>query len=182
MSVTRAYLYSRGPDHPKYKSRSCMSQSDKLREYAIQAGYTVVGVAEDVGSGKSMDRPGLQKVMAAASAGEMDVLLVHSITRLGRKVGEVRKYLDELGRFGVVVEGAKDGRHSVRLGQSNPDSGTLPLCPQCRSRIALCSFVWGVCSACGERILCSNTPADALCPDCAKKHQRCVHCGQPMPK
>ena len=65
-----------------------MSQSDKLREYALQAGYTVVGVAEDVGSGKSMDRPGLQKVMAAASAGEMDVLLVHSITRLGRKVGE----------------------------------------------------------------------------------------------
>ena len=55
-----------------------------LQLYAKQAGYTIIGAADEYGSGLTLDRPALQKVTEAVVAGKVDVVLVHSLTRIGR--------------------------------------------------------------------------------------------------
>ena len=46
----------------------------KLRRYAEQAGYTIVGVAAEHGSGLTLDRPALQELTEAVLAGKVDVV------------------------------------------------------------------------------------------------------------
>ena len=55
--------------------------------YAKRAGYTIIGAADEYGSGLTLDRPGMGKVTQAVLAGEVDVVLVHSLTRIGREWG-----------------------------------------------------------------------------------------------
>ena len=56
-----------------------------LQLYAKRAGYTIIGAADEYGSGLTLDRPGMGKVTQAVLAGEVDVVLVHSLTRIGRE-------------------------------------------------------------------------------------------------
>ena len=56
-----------------------------LQLYAKQAGYTIIGAADEYGSGLTLDRPALQKVTEAVVAGKVDVVLVHNLTRIGRE-------------------------------------------------------------------------------------------------
>ena len=58
-----------------------------LQLYAKRAGYTIIGAADEYGSGLTLDRPGTGKVTQAVLAGEVDVVLVHSLTRIGREWG-----------------------------------------------------------------------------------------------
>ena len=58
-----------------------------LQLYAKRAGYTIIGAADEYGSGLTLDRPGMGKVTQAVLAGEVDVVLVHSLTRIGREWG-----------------------------------------------------------------------------------------------
>ena len=48
-----------------------------LQLYAKRAGYTIIGAADEYGSGLTLDRPGMGKVTQAVLAGEVDVVLVH---------------------------------------------------------------------------------------------------------
>lgn len=51
------------------------------------------------------------------------------------------------------------------------------LCTKCRGRIVLPAFSKGICKCCGASLVFANTPPDVLCPECAKKENRCMHCG-----
>ena len=63
-----------------------------LQLYAKRAGYTIIGAADEYGSGLTLDRPGMGKVTQAVLAGEVDVVLVHSLTRIGREWGMTQSY------------------------------------------------------------------------------------------
>ena len=71
-------------------------QGAELRRYAEQAGYTIVGAADEHGNGLTLDRQALQKVTEAVLAGRVDMVLVKSIDRIGREWGMTQSYIDLL--------------------------------------------------------------------------------------
>lgn len=55
-------------------------------------------------------------------------------------------------------------------------------CAKCVNRIVLHAFSESHCLECGKVIICFNTPADSLCPECAIKLNRCIHYGVELDK
>ena len=78
----KAYFYCRVAHDDSF---SLEQQVAKLRRYAEQAGYTIVCVAAEHGSGLTLDRPALQELTEAVLAGKVDVVLVNSLDRVGRQ-------------------------------------------------------------------------------------------------
>ena len=93
----KAYFYCRVAHDDSF---SLEQQAAKLRRYAEQAGYTIVGVAAEHGSGMTLDRPALQEVMEAVLAGKVDVVLISSI---GRDWGMTKQYIDLLTEHKVKL-------------------------------------------------------------------------------
>ena len=62
---------------------------------------------EDKVSGKDTNRPALQRALKHLRKG--DVLVVHSMDRLARNLGDLLKLVDELNGRGVAVEFVKEG-------------------------------------------------------------------------
>ena len=85
----KAYFYCRVAHDDSF---SLEQQAAKLRRYAEQAGYTIVGVAAEHGSGMALDRPALQEVMEAVLAEKVDVL-ISSLDRIGRDWGMTKQYI-----------------------------------------------------------------------------------------
>ncbi len=84
-------------------SFSLERQAEELRRYAEQAGYTIVGVAAEHGSGLTLDRPALQELTEAILAGKVDAVLVNSLDRLGRDWGMTKQYIDLLTEHKVKL-------------------------------------------------------------------------------
>ena len=74
-----------------------------LQLYAKQAGYTIIGAADEYGSGLTLDRPALREVTEAVIAGMVDVVLVHNLARIGREWGMAQSYIDLLTRHKVKL-------------------------------------------------------------------------------
>ena len=100
----RAFLYCRVAHDDSF---ALEHQQFLLQLYAKQAGYTIIGAADEYGSGlildRPLDRPALQKVTEAVVAGRVDVVLVHSLTRIGREWGMTQSYIDLLTRHKVKL-------------------------------------------------------------------------------
>lgn len=64
--------------------QSCARQERDLTAFAARAGYEVVGVFKETGSGAKLDRAERHKVMALAQARRIDVVLVTELSRWGR--------------------------------------------------------------------------------------------------
>jgi len=74
----------------------------KLREFASKQGWTVVHEYVDRASGKHSDREQFQKMFAAASRREFDILLFWSLDRLSREgTVETLNHLQRLNGYGV---------------------------------------------------------------------------------
>ena len=86
----KAYFYCRVAHDDSF---SLEQQVAKLRRYAEQAGYTIVGAAAEHGSGMALDRPALQEVMEAVLAEKVDVVLISSLDRIGRDWGMTKQYI-----------------------------------------------------------------------------------------
>lgn len=83
MEQRSAWIYCR-IDAPEDTHGALKGQYERLEAYAAQMGFSVVGSSQDLGSGLNFDRPGLQAVLEAAKAGSFQVLLVYSVSRIGR--------------------------------------------------------------------------------------------------
>lgn len=98
----RAWIYCR-IDSPEDVNGRLKGQREELIGYANQMGFDVVGESQDLGSGLQLDRNGFRKVAEAADAGEMDVLLVMNITRIGRVMNQVVDFVHHLNNLGVKI-------------------------------------------------------------------------------
>src|ERR1039458_5977325 len=79
------------------------NQRDQLTAFCLSMGWEIVMEFSDQKSGKSTDRPGLQKMKAAASKREFDHLLFWDLSRLSRGgVSETLRLLEELRAWGVT--------------------------------------------------------------------------------
>lgn len=96
----RAFLYCRVAHDDSF---SLEAQAAQLRRYAEQAGYTIIGATAEQGNGLTFDRPGVEKVTQAVLAGKVDVVLVHSLTRIGREWGMTQSYIDQFTRHKVKL-------------------------------------------------------------------------------
>lgn len=84
-------------------------QFQQLKKFAGQKGFSVVGVSQDYGSGQTLDRPGLRAIREAVCDGDIQVLLISSVSRIGRDAEQVGKFLGFLNEHGVQAYAVKEG-------------------------------------------------------------------------
>jgi putative DNA-invertase from lambdoid prophage Rac len=75
--------------------------SAELLQAARRYGAEIVMHIEEVGSGAKNDRPGLQAVLAAAQAGQIDCVMVWKLDRWGRSSLDLLSNIDALQAHGV---------------------------------------------------------------------------------
>ena len=61
-------------------------QLQELREFAAQRGWEIVATYEDVVSGASVKRPGLDQLLHDAHRRKFDLLLIWKLNRPGRSI------------------------------------------------------------------------------------------------
>lgn len=83
--------------------QSCARQERDLVAFAARAGYEVVGVFKETGSGAKLDRAERRKVMALAQRRDIDVVLVTELSRWGRSTLDLLHTLKELETRRVSV-------------------------------------------------------------------------------
>ncbi len=84
--------------------QSCERQEFDLRAFAGRAGYDVVGIFKETGSGTKLDRAERKKVLALAQSRQIDAILVTELSRWGRSTLDLLNTLRELGE----LEGFRD--------------------------------------------------------------------------
>jgi resolvase-like protein len=98
--VVRVAVYQRLP---------ILGESDFLQSYVdSQPDWHAVLRCSDDGSGATLKRPGLQRVLGAARSGAIDVLVVNHMYNLSRTTQHLAFLLDELTSRGVRVVSAAD--------------------------------------------------------------------------
>jgi DNA invertase Pin-like site-specific DNA recombinase len=83
--------------------QSCARQERDLTQFAQRAGYEVVGIFKETGSGVKLDRAERKKVMALAQRREIDLVLVTELSRWGRSTMDLLGTLKELESRKVSV-------------------------------------------------------------------------------
>lgn len=88
---------------------SIEGQADKLRAYSTLRDLGPVTVISDPGrSGKNMERPGLQQLLAAVEAGHVSHVIVWRLDRLSRNLGDLILLADKLGELGVALHSVSE--------------------------------------------------------------------------
>ena len=95
----RAALYCRVSTSDQSRAR----QERDLAAFAVRAGYEVVGLFKETGSGAKPDRAERRKVMALAQARKIDAVLVTELSRWGRGTMDLLATLKELEAQRVSV-------------------------------------------------------------------------------
>jgi DNA invertase Pin-like site-specific DNA recombinase len=105
----RVAIYIRISTDEEHQPFSLEAQDKRLRAYAgTQPGWDVATVFRDEASGATLERPDLQRALAAARAGRFDVLLVYRVDRLARSLRGLVHILDDLDAAGVVFRSATE--------------------------------------------------------------------------
>ena len=84
-------------------------QLDELRQVAAQRGWNLVGEFVDEGiSGSVASRPALDQMIDLARRGQIDLVVVWKLDRLGRSLQHLLALLDELAALGVGFVAVRD--------------------------------------------------------------------------
>jgi len=104
-----AAIYARVSTGSQVDGTSIDSQRDQCRAAAQHFGCTVTGEYVDAGvSGAKDSRPALDEMLAAASAGAIDVVVVAKLDRLGRSLLHLLTLMKRLDALGIRVVSASD--------------------------------------------------------------------------
>lgn len=88
---------------------SIEGQADRLRAYALSRDLGEVTVIEDPGSsGKDVNRPGIQQLLAAAEAGHVRHVIVWRLDRLSRNLRDLILIADRFGEHGVALHSVSE--------------------------------------------------------------------------
>lgn len=88
---------------------SIEGQADRLRAYALSRDLGEVTVIEDPGSsGKDVNRPGIQQLLAAAEAGHVRHVIVWRLDRLSRNLRDLILIADRFGELGVALHSVSE--------------------------------------------------------------------------
>ena len=107
--LPRAVSYLRVSTGGQVDSTSIDTQREQCRALARAHGLVLVGEYVDAGvSGAAASRPGLEELLAAAAAGEVEVVLVAKLDRLGRSLLHLLGLIEHLNALGLRVISASD--------------------------------------------------------------------------
>ncbi|WP_277670162.1 recombinase family protein [Saccharomonospora viridis] len=86
------------------------SPEDNILQSYVESrpGWHTVMRCSDHASGRTLNRPGLQRALNAARAGLLDVLLVDNVHSLSRRVRHLHFLLGKLDAYGVAFHSAID--------------------------------------------------------------------------
>ncbi|MFD2417740.1 recombinase family protein [Amycolatopsis pigmentata] len=105
----RVGIYVRRSTDDDHQPYSIEAQDTRLHAYIdSQPGWRLVARFPDDASGATTHRPGLQRALAAAKAGLIDVLLVYRVDRFSRNLRDMVMLLDDLDATGVVFRSATE--------------------------------------------------------------------------
>ena len=107
--------YVTGVDLGYARVSTAKQDLDRQVDALQQAGIALDRIYLDKESGATVDRPGLRLAMAYARAG--DVIVVHTLDRLGRTVRDTLNLIHELAERGVGVRNLAD---PIRIDSANP--------------------------------------------------------------
>jgi DNA invertase Pin-like site-specific DNA recombinase len=99
---------------------SLEAQSEKVRAMAVVQGAELAEVIIDAGeSAKSLNRPGMARLLSLVDAGAVDVVIIAKLDRLTRSVKDLAELLERFTRRGVslvsVAESLDTGTAAGRL-------------------------------------------------------------------
>lgn len=109
MDKKSAWIYCR-IDAPEDTHGALKGQYEQLETYAEQMGFAVVGSSQDLGSGLNFKRPGLQTALEAVKDGSFQILLVDSMSWIGRDTGKVQAFINLLRHCGVQIYSPLEGK------------------------------------------------------------------------
>ncbi|MBL8173187.1 MAG: recombinase family protein [Bryobacterales bacterium] len=114
----RCVIYTRQSVGSSDELSSCAIQREACAVFAAAQGWSVVDEAfDDVGfSGATLDRPGLQKLLAFVRQVGADRILIHRLDRLSRNVRDCVGLLDEFRRLklDLVIVTAPELGHAAQ--------------------------------------------------------------------
>ena len=91
------------------KDNSVRNQIDSIKKYCESVGYDLVGMFQDEGiSGLRNDREGLNEMMDVIKRDNIDMVVVYSLSRLGRKLVDVIGWIDDLEKKNVEFLSIKE--------------------------------------------------------------------------
>ena len=121
MKQKRAWIYCR-VDYSGANSLELLEmQRHGLETHAREHGLQIVGFSSDTGNGLTLDRPGLKAFHAVVDSGQVDVLLLHNLNRLGGEADKVDAYLHFLQNLCVHVHTAANGEIDPCANDLHPD-------------------------------------------------------------
>jgi DNA invertase Pin-like site-specific DNA recombinase len=83
---------------------SLEAQNEKIRAMAVVQGADLADVIVDAGeSAKSLDRPGMQRLLALVDARAVDTVIIAKLDRLTRSVKDLAELLERFSRRGVSL-------------------------------------------------------------------------------
>jgi len=102
-------------------------QISELEAVADAKGWSVVEtIREDGVSGSSKHRPGLARVLDLARSKAIRKVLVHEVSRIGRRNGVVHNFLDDITDLGVSLYWHAQGIETIMdNGKRNPAAGIM---------------------------------------------------------
>ncbi len=110
MNESKAIGYIRvSPRDQAANSVSLVSQRAKIEAYAVLHDLTLVEVIEDAGhSAKSLDRPGMTKLLSRIRDRRIGVVVVAKLDRITRSVRDLGELIDVFQRSGVEFASVAD--------------------------------------------------------------------------
>ncbi|MDQ1205079.1 recombinase family protein [Microbacterium sp. SORGH_AS_0862] len=116
-STPRAILYLRQSTY-REESISLLLQETACRQYCDRQGYAVVDVEADPGiSGRTWQRPAVQRVMSAVEEGRADVIVLWRWSRLSRNRKHWAVAADRIDVAGGAIESATEPNDTTAAGR-----------------------------------------------------------------
>ena len=107
--VVRVVLFARVSTKPQAAEDrySISAQLTEMREFCAREGWKIVTEIVEVVSGKATIRVKLKELLNLVHAGEVDVVLVHELSRLSRSVYQTLHIFEVLGKNSVGFTSVK---------------------------------------------------------------------------
>lgn len=114
----RAVIYSRvSTDAQERDGTSLDTQERACIDYATAQGWQVVDVIRDAASGFSLDRPGIERVRAAARRGVTDIVIAYAVDRLARNQNHIGVLFDEMQNSDVKLDFVTEKFEDTAIGR-----------------------------------------------------------------
>lgn len=110
MEQKKAWIYCRVAHNGPDSAETLAAQRNRLETYAKEHDFEIIGSSSDIASGLTFEnRPGLLEFHAEAVDGDVDILLLCDLARLGRDLDRNLQYWYLLRDLDVSIHTANSG-------------------------------------------------------------------------